>query len=89
MDTETYLNAPAAKKIGEAGGKIQFLVKPYEHAKATIVGDSNVYIGSVNYTEPSITKNRELGIIISQSDVVSEMSSEFAKFWAEGTPISQ
>jgi cardiolipin synthase len=78
-------NASNANKVKAAGGQIRFLANPYEHAKATIADGATVYIGSINYTATSMDKNRELGILTRQLDIASQMETEFAKFWAQGT----
>lgn len=78
-------NIPSAAALTAAGGQARYLAQPYEHAKATIVDGSIVYIGSINYTATSLDKNRELGILTQQSDIATQMETEFAKFWAQGS----
>lgn len=80
-------NTSNANKVKAAGGQIRFLANPYEHAKATIADGTAVYIGSINYTAISMDKNRELGILSRQRDIASQMETEFAKFWAQGTDM--
>ena len=73
--------------IEDAGGKILYLSKPYEHAKVTIIDGSAVYLGSINYTSTSIDKNREVGIISSDPQVVSAIVGKFDGFWSDGEPL--
>jgi len=78
-------NPQSAAALQAAGGQVRILSQPYEHAKATIVDGAVVYLGSINYTQTSMDKNRELGILTSQSDIAAQMEVEFTRFWAQGT----
>ena len=78
-------NVTSANRLVQAGGQARFLDPPYEHAKATMVDGEVVYLGSVNYTATSLNKNRELGILTRQRDIVAQMEAEFARFWPMGT----
>jgi phosphatidylserine/phosphatidylglycerophosphate/cardiolipin synthase-like enzyme len=80
-------NTKTGQEVKAAGGQIRILSQPYEHAKATLVDSSLVYIGSINYTATSLDKNRELGILTRQSDIASQMETEFASFWAKGSEL--
>ncbi len=79
-------NLRSASRLAQAGGEARILDMPYEHAKATIVDGEVVYIGSINYTQTSLEKNREAGILTRQADIVAQMEAEFARFWKQGTP---
>lgn len=78
-------NLPAADTLRLAHGQARYLAQPYEHAKATIVDGKVVYIGSINYTATSMDKNRELGILTKQDDIVKQMETEFDRFWLQGS----
>ena len=78
-------NPQSAAALQAAGGQVRILSQPYEHAKATIVDGSVVYLGSINYTQTSMDKNRELGVLTSQSDIAAQMEVEFTRFWTQGT----
>jgi len=79
-------NTKSADAVKAAGGQMRVLSQPYEHAKATLVDGSLVYIGSINYTATSLDKNRELGILTRQADIASQMEAEFGTFWGQATP---
>ncbi len=54
--------------------------KVYMHAKM-IVGRAMAFIGSENFTETSLEKNREIGLLLDGRDV-SELQGQFDKDWA-------
>ena len=66
------------------GAQMKTLASPYIHAKLLLVDGERAYIGSVNFSQFSLDKNRELGIIISQPDVIERLSQTFEKDWAAG-----
>ncbi|MER5639807.1 phospholipase D-like domain-containing protein [Kitasatospora sp. NPDC002227] len=62
----------------------------YVHAKV-IVADygtttAKVFAGSENFSDNSLNHNRELGLIVSDSGVLSGIESTFATDFANGTP---
>ncbi|MCW2945203.1 MAG: cardiolipin synthase [Actinoallomurus sp.] len=62
----------------------------YIHAKA-IVADSGTsaakeFVGSENFSDNSLNHNRELGLIVSDSGVLSGLESTFNTDFANGTP---
>ncbi len=81
-------NTKTGHAVQSAGGQIRILSQPYEHAKATLVDGSLVYVGSINYTATSLDKNRELGILTRQSDIASQMESEFSRFWGQRSALN-
>lgn len=80
-------NQPNADKVKAAGGQVRFLTNPYQHSKSVIADGAQVYIGSINFTATSMDQNRELGILTKQADIASQMETEFAKFWNQGTNV--
>lgn len=76
-------NFKLINKLKTAGIEIRELGSPYLHAKLIIIDDIKAYIGSVNFSTQSMDKNRELGIIVSQSDVVQTLSETFETDWAQ------
>lgn len=71
------VNQKAAGKI-----KARTLTSPYVHAKLIVVDGERVYLGSVNLSSQSLDQNRELGILISQPDVVQKINEIFSLDWA-------
>lgn len=78
-------NVTQANKVIAAGGKMRYLITPYQHSKAMIADGTLVYIGSINYTANSMDHNRELGIQTAQPDIAAQMESEFEKFWGQAS----
>lgn len=61
----------AVKLIKDAGISIKTLRNPDVHAKAIVIDDTAMYIGSMNFTYNSLVNNREIGLL---SDTPSEVS---------------
>lgn len=62
--------------------KAKTLSSPYIHAKLIVADGQRVYLGSVNLSQQSLDKNRELGILISQNDIVERINQIFAQDWS-------
>lgn len=75
-------NKDGAEKISRAGGWVRKLSAPYIHGKLIVVDGERAYLGSVNLTENSFDENREVGIIVSQPEIVQRFLSVFEKDWA-------
>lgn len=74
-------NKTALKKLAAAGAHIKTLSSPYPHAKMMIIDGKKAYIGSINFSTQSMDKNRELGIILSESDGLKLLLNTFNKDW--------
>ncbi len=70
-----------ANKVAMENLGAKVVSTPYIHAKMILVDNARVYLGSVNLSAQSMEKNRELGIIIAQPDVVSRISQIFESDW--------
>ncbi|MGL6236221.1 MAG: phospholipase D-like domain-containing protein [Segniliparus sp.] len=65
-------------KLTEAGVQVDLYGRssaPYVHAKDIVADGSTAYVGSINFSENSMTNNRELGIITSDPGVVSGINT--------------
>jgi cardiolipin synthase len=62
----------------------------YIHAKAVVadygLSTQNVYMGSINYSIPSMTENRELGLHITDAASVQAIHDAITKDYAGGSP---
>jgi phosphatidylserine/phosphatidylglycerophosphate/cardiolipin synthase-like enzyme len=56
--------------------------KIYIHAKMVLVDGNQAYIGSENASETSLDKNREMGIIIQDSQIIAQLQTTFNNDWA-------
>ncbi len=79
-------------KVEDAGGTVVGYDDPngyYIHAKAIVAdygkSDMEVEAGSMNVTSNSLTNNRELGIILTDSSVASVIESAFNSDYSGGT----
>jgi cardiolipin synthase A/B len=55
---------------------------PYIHAKTINVDDAVLFLGSENFSNNSLLKARELGIIFRDKDIQSRLDALFEKDWA-------
>ncbi|WP_194913690.1 phospholipase D-like domain-containing protein [Catenulispora rubra] len=82
----------AVTKIKNAGGSVvgySGTTGLYIHAKAVVAdygqSDAAVEVGSVNWTSNSLTNNRELGIILTDTGVESTIETQFSSDYSGGT----
>ncbi len=59
------------------------------HNKAMIVDNKTVLISSINWNENSVTRNRESGIIIKNSEIAKYYSDVFFYDWNISFPVKQ
>ena len=59
----------------------------YIHAKMILVDKKVVFLGSENFSQASLLSNRELGIILSEPQIVSALASLFGSDWTGATPF--
>lgn len=53
------------------------------HGKAILVDDSYLYIGSENFSSYSLDENREMGILISDANIIQKFQNIFTKDFSE------
>ncbi len=51
--------------------KIKEITKPNIHAKAILIDEKYLYLWSINFSDESMTKNREIWLIIKNQDIIS------------------
>ncbi len=64
-------------ELRRAGIEVRTLTSPYPHAKLIIVDNNHAYTGSVNLSAQSLDQNRELGLLISEQDIIDRLSQQF------------
>ncbi len=76
-----------AASLRAAGVHIAFMNarKRYIHAKM-IVGAKQAFIGSENLTWTSLHKNREMGLLLTQPDMLRKLQVQFIHDWKDSTP---
>jgi cardiolipin synthase A/B len=80
-------NTEAATFLTAHGIESRHMKDPNVHVKAVTVDGKTAYAGSINLSWTSLTKNREIGVLISEAANVSSMKATFEKDWATATPF--
>ncbi len=62
-------------------GFTHFRKKPYVHAKMILVDDTYLILSSVNMSANSMDNNREIGIILIDSNIINQFRSQFERDW--------
>jgi phosphatidylserine/phosphatidylglycerophosphate/cardiolipin synthase-like enzyme len=74
-------NGDVGAAFGSAGIPVQYAVAQfYVHAKL-IVADGVPFIGSENYSQTSLSMNREVGGLVFESDSAQIVQAQFAADW--------
>ncbi len=63
----------------------RWLASPGIHVKSIVVDGTYAYLGSENLSFTSLTKNREIGLVISDAPAIATMLATFEKDWAAST----
>lgn len=66
------------------GSMLQKQSNPYVHAKAILVDDQFLLIGSMNMSDMSLDKNREIGILLMNKEQIDTFKRTFLKDWEKG-----
>jgi phosphatidylserine/phosphatidylglycerophosphate/cardiolipin synthase-like enzyme len=77
--------------LDKAGAQIRTYAQTaslYIHAKVIVADASKAFLGSENFSSASLTKNRELGIILSDAGVIESLQTTLASDFAGGTPFA-
>lgn len=76
-------NDYVVKKLKENKIEIRHLKNPYQHAKIIIIDNSIMYLGSINFSNQSMDRNREIGLITlnknSVNTILEVFNSDFNK----------
>ncbi|MCL2726096.1 MAG: phospholipase D-like domain-containing protein [Polyangiaceae bacterium] len=83
---ETPAQADALAKLKQAGVPLVGLGDPYVHAKAIVVDDKLVFVGSQNFTATALFYNRELGVVTDAPSEVMKVRDVIASDFQRGTP---
>ena len=77
-------NAETATRLRQAGVEVRWLESPDLHAKAVVIDGRFAYIGSVNFTWSSLSRNRELGLVTAGEEAVARIAATFDDDFARG-----
>jgi len=78
-------NADAATFLASKAIPARHMKEPGVHVKAIVVDGKAAFTGSVNMSWTSLTKNREVGLLVTESANVAAMRATFEKDWATAT----
>jgi phosphatidylserine/phosphatidylglycerophosphate/cardiolipin synthase-like enzyme len=78
-------NSDAATFLAAHDIEARQMKAPAVHVKAVVVDGQVAYAGSINLSWTSLTKNREVGLLIPEPANVSMMHATFEKDWATAT----
>ena len=84
MTYATYWKEPFAE-LTAAGVQVRtypISAPLYIHAKMILADAKAAFVGSENFSEPSLDRNRELGLIIKESRIIRQIQTIFAADWA-------
>ncbi len=74
-------NEKSARELEDSGVDVRTISSPYIHAKLLVTDDAKAYVGSINFTTQSMDENRELGIILSETEVIQRLTESFDSDW--------
>ena len=83
---------PAFAALTAAGAQVKtYAAKAplYIHAKIVLADGTRAFLGSENFSSNSLNKNRELGLIISDTTTIASLEGTFEKDWAGATIFEQ
>jgi cardiolipin synthase A/B len=78
-------NAEAAQFLATVG--IESRWRQHVHVKAITVDGTASYVGSENMSWTSLTKNREVGLIVTEPQNVATVAKTFEGDWSTATPF--
>ncbi len=67
--------------LSKAGVTIHHSRHYYIHAKVMLIDQKRVLIGSINFTQSSLEKNRELSVITEDPNVIHQINTTFDDDW--------
>ncbi|SRR5712692_4853016 len=74
-------NRQGIAAIKQGGTTVREDPQLYMHAKIIVVDGVKAFVGSENISTQSLDQNRELGIIVSDTNVLSKLQSTFQTDW--------
>lgn len=81
-------NESSVLELVKNGVLVKTLSSPYLHAKMIMVDSTKAYVGSVNLSTQSLDENRELGIIVTEPNILQTIYSTFQNDWNLGKQIN-
>jgi cardiolipin synthase A/B len=76
-------NSSGIATIKQGGVQVEEDSHLYMHAKNIVVDSHKAFVGSENISTQSLDQNRELGIIVSDTNVLNTLQQTFQKDWGD------
>lgn len=65
------------------GVRVRYITTVYMHAKMMIADGSRAFVGSENFSANSLDNNRELGLLIADTSVITTLNQTFQQDWSD------
>ena len=85
--SQVSTNENALRQLASAGVQVKTISSPYMHAKMILSDIRKAYTGSINLSTQSLDANRELGIILTQPDILQTLSTSFETDWNNSSAL--
>jgi phosphatidylserine/phosphatidylglycerophosphate/cardiolipin synthase-like enzyme len=76
-------NREGIQTIQQGGAQVKEDKKLYMHAKIIVADGQKVFVGSENISTASLERNRELGLIVSDQNVITTLQQTFQQDWSD------
>ncbi len=76
------VDANVARLI-QGGAHVRYISTVYMHAKMMIADGARAFVGSENFSAVSLDDNRELGLLIANTGVISTLKQTFQSDWSD------
>ena len=80
-------NSQGISTIKEGGVQVKEDPRLYMHAKIIVVDGRKAFVGSENISAQSLDQNRELGILVADSTVLSTLQQTFQQDWSDSQSV--
>ena len=86
LATDSFImgNLEDARALMDAGAQVKFFYN--NHAKL-VISDGVAYLGSVNLSWTSLTKNREVGLLLTEKEPAAAVQAQFDADWLKGVAV--
>ena len=80
-------NGQGISVIKQGGVQVKEDPRLYMHAKIIVADGRRAFVGSENISTQSLDRNRELGIIVADSSVLSTLHQTFLQDWSDSHSV--
>jgi cardiolipin synthase A/B len=80
-------NSQGISTIKQGGVQVKEDSQLYMHAKIIVVDGQKAFVGSENISTASLDRNRELGVLIADSNVINTLQQTFQQDWGTSQDV--